>query len=117
MPSTYFLKLAKADTEELLALAYGNLAEVSFVAKRHIKELANTEGEYLLRFTEVSRVGGVDGSADTVRVVTSISADGDTVSNALKRKLAAEKKQADALPADRADEAGEGAAAEDRTEV
>jgi hypothetical protein len=96
--NTYFLKVAKADTEELLALAYGTLAEVAFVAKRQIKELSGSEEGYLLRFTEVSFIGAPDGSNDTKRTITSIAADGDTISAALKRKLAAEKKAQDAAP-------------------
>ena len=91
--STYFLKIADAETEHLRALAYGNLAEVSFVAKRHIKELNGSDQPILLRFTEVTFVGAPDGTGDTKRVITSIAADGDTVAGALKRKLAAEKRQ------------------------
>jgi hypothetical protein len=92
MSNVYFLKVAKADTEELTALTFGNLAEVTNTAKRQIKELAGSPDEYHIRFTQVSVIGGPDGSDNTLRVILSLAADGDTASAALKRKLAVEKK-------------------------
>jgi len=98
MSNVYFLKVAKADTEELTALAYGNLAEVTSVAKRQIRELAGSSDEYLLRFVQVEFIGQPDGAVSGQRTISSIAADGDTISAALKRKLAAEKRVSEAEP-------------------
>lgn len=89
--TTYFLKVANADTEELTALAYGNLAEIAAVAKRQIKELSGSSETYLVRLTEVAYIGVPDG--EQKRTLTSLSAEGDAVAFLLKRKLAAEKKE------------------------
>jgi len=90
--SMYLLRITSAETEQITSLAYGNLAEITFIAKRQIKELTGSSDQYVVRFVEVEYVGQ-DAESNGKRTVTQLAADGDTVAAVLKRKLAAEKRQ------------------------
>lgn len=110
--STYFLTIedesANGGDGQTIAFAYGDLTEVSFIAKRRIKQMeaagANTFSVRFAELTDASALGllsETDGSLEpdgVRRDVTSFTGDGGTAAIVLKRKLAQEKAEQAASP-------------------
>lgn len=104
MSSKYFLSITKTSGEqgaEHLAFAYGDLEEVNFIARRQLQGLIGSEEKFVVYLveTDAASVGAIGDdslpqSATVQREVTSFAGDGDTAAVVLKRKLAAERKQA-----------------------
>lgn len=92
--STYFLSISRDSDGEPLALAYGDLAEVTYLAKRQIKELTGSSDSVSVRLVETEAIGQLDEDSeptDVKRTVTSFTGEGDDAAALLKRKLARER--------------------------
>jgi hypothetical protein len=87
----YFIEVRNTDKDETIALAYGDLETIAY----HTRKLTlEPETEYAARVLEVESIGNagvVDGAG---RKVVSLEADGEIVSLYLRKKIAAERKQA-----------------------
>lgn len=93
----YFLSIE--DNGDTVVLAYGDLDEINFIGRRRAAALALSAHEFTVRLADVGRIDGGQGAradipADIKRVITEFSGDGDTAAVVLKRKLAAERRQA-----------------------
>jgi len=103
--STYFLRIAKqdgnGDPSTPLAFAYGDLDEITYIARRRIKTLTGSTETYSIRLIETYDDTIGQPAPDATREITAFTGDGDTAALVLKRKLAAERaEQANGKPAD-----------------
>jgi len=93
--STYFLRIAKHsgtdNPDAPLAFAYGDLDEISYIARRRIKTLDGSAGTFTIRLIETHDDAVGQPAPDAVREVTAFTGEGDTAALVLKRKLAAER--------------------------
>lgn len=89
MGSKYFLHIESDYTDgDVLAHSFGDLDEISYLAKRRIKELTGSSDRVSVKLVEVDSFGD---AASGKREVTSFTGDADTAAVVLKRKLAAER--------------------------
>jgi hypothetical protein len=100
MTSTYFLEIDNRGQSKIEAFAYGDFAEVNFIARRRIAAMTGSTEDYAVTLVEVEsdKVGALDGDnqpfdGTVKRTVTAFQGDGDTAAVVLKRKLAAERKE------------------------
>jgi hypothetical protein len=101
MDSTYFLNITNEEpAERTEAFAFGDLTEVSFIARRRIVDMVGSAEQYSVTLVEITpdNIGVLDNAnqvpgTGVKRTVTSFQGDGDTAAVVLKRKLAAERKQ------------------------
>ncbi len=96
--SQYFLDIYNSSAARQTAFAFGDLAEVTFIARRRIAEMNGKGDTMRVRLVEIEpdEIGSLDddnGPRSYVREVAVFEGDADTAAQALKRKLAAEKKQ------------------------
>lgn len=89
MTSTYFLRIVQDSAP--IAFAYGDLDEISYIARRRIKVLDGSTETFSIRLIETSAGDIGQSEPSTVREVTAFTGDGDTAALVLKRKLAAER--------------------------
>ncbi len=99
--SQYFLDIYNSSAGQQTAFAFGDLAEVTFIARRRIAEMNGKGDTMRVKLVEIE-----DGEIGTLfyddtemrraavkREVTVFEGDADTAALVLKRRLAAEKKQ------------------------
>jgi hypothetical protein len=85
---TYFIEVRNVAKDETIALAYGDLETIAY----HTRKLTlEAETEYSAKVLDVESIPFVEG-----RKVVALEADGDVVSLYLRKKIAAERKKAEA---------------------
>jgi hypothetical protein len=88
--SAYLIEIQNDTKETTVAYAYGDLAEVNFIGRKRIPEVAASADNFTVRLVEVEAVG----QPDEKREVTSFSGKGKRAAMVLKAELADERKQA-----------------------
>ncbi len=98
--SKYFLSVHNMTLSRQTAFAFGDLTEVTFIARRRIAEMNGGSDSMRVQLIEIeiSEIGSLTGDntppVDVVkREVTVFEGDADTAALVLKRRLAAERKQ------------------------
>ncbi len=98
-PSTYLIKISNDTTDTPVAYAYGDLAEVNFIGRKRIPQVAESADTFTVRLVEVQGIG----SQDEKREVTHFSGKGKRAAMVLKAELADERKQAAAAGQEQAE--------------
>ncbi len=101
--SQYFLDIYNSSAAKQTAFAFGDLAEITFIARRRIAEMNGKGDTMRVKLVEIEpgEIGSfgkfedLDAESGPIvkREVAVFEGDADTAAQALKRKLAAEKKQ------------------------
>ncbi len=96
--SKYFLSIHNMTRSQQTAFAFGDLTEITFIARRRIAEMNGGSDAMSVRLVEISadEIGSLtDDNEPTIvkREVTTFEGDADTAALVLKRRLAAERKQ------------------------
>ncbi len=98
--SQYFLDIYNSSAAKQTAFAFGDLAEVTFIARRRIAEMNGKGDTMRVKLVEIEpgEIGTVEDNNSVPdqyvkREVTVFEGDADTAALVLKRRLAAEKKQ------------------------
>ena len=102
---TYFLYTG--NEHATTAFAFGDLEEISYIARRRIAEMNGKDGQVTVRLLELKSaavLGELDyenrqeqpPAANVKREVTAFTGDQDTAALVLKRRLAAERAEAKA---------------------
>lgn len=88
--SVYFIQVTNVDTDEVLAMSYGNLGILAYVSRDVLKSIKDAKGTFKAEIFEVESVGDAD--AEPIRTLTTVQGDCDTVTYVVKKKVASERK-------------------------
>lgn len=108
--NTYYLSIENNSQGETVALAYGDLAEVNFIGRKRLPEIASSADDFTVVLVETESIGRMDDEGnplDVRREVTQFSGKGKRAAMVLKAELADERKQAADSEGDQAADSGE----------